>query len=182
MPELPDPKARPHPWDRHGVPVISISLEGGGQGVGEAHELSAAITSASCASPAPSPPHFQGGGNRPSPSFQYVELHVTSNFTFLTGASHPDEMVEQAAALGYRAIAITDRNSLAGIVRGHVAAKETGIAFVVGCRLEIEDGRQFPPPLRVKGWVERTSSKEAHGADCAPPPPPCPHPFREGEK
>ncbi|MEQ8425605.1 MAG: PHP domain-containing protein, partial [Cyclobacteriaceae bacterium] len=53
----------------------------------------------------------------------YAELQVTSNFTFLRGASHPEELVEQAALLGYHAIAITDRKTLAGIVRGHVAAK-----------------------------------------------------------
>lgn len=51
----------------------------------------------------------------------YAELQVTSNFTFLTGASHPDEMVHQAGLLGYRAIAVTDTNTLAGIVRAHVA-------------------------------------------------------------
>src|SRR5687768_12652079 len=67
----------------------------------------------------------------------YAELQVTSNFTFLTGASHPDELVQQAAMLGYRAIAITDKNSLAGIVRAHVAAKEIGIPIAIGCRLEI---------------------------------------------
>lgn len=69
----------------------------------------------------------------------YAELSVTSNFTFLTGASHPDELVAQAAALGYAAVAITDKNSLAGIVRAHVAAKETGIQFIVGARLELRE-------------------------------------------
>ncbi|HEY8958702.1 PHP domain-containing protein, partial [Chitinophaga sp.] len=57
----------------------------------------------------------------------YTELHVTTNFSFLRGASHPEELVEQAAILGYREIAITDRNSLAGIVRAHAAAKIHGI-------------------------------------------------------
>jgi len=65
----------------------------------------------------------------------YVELAVTSNFTFLTGASHPDELVHQAAALGYQAVALTDHNTLAGIVRAHVAAKDAGIPLIVGCRL-----------------------------------------------
>ncbi|MCP3904295.1 MAG: DNA polymerase III subunit alpha, partial [Planctomycetes bacterium] len=72
-------------------------------------------------------------------ALSYAELHTTSNFTFLTGASHPEEFVEQAAALGHRAIAITDRNSLAGIVRAHVAAKEIGIPLVIGCRLELPE-------------------------------------------
>ncbi len=69
----------------------------------------------------------------------YAELQVTSNYSFLRGASHPDELVLQAANLGYSAIAITDRNSLAGIVRAHVAAKEYGIKLIIGCRLDFKD-------------------------------------------
>ena len=71
---------------------------------------------------------------------QYTELQITSNFSFLRGASHPEEMIEQAAALGYAAIAITDRNSLAGIVRAHAAAKKNGIRLVPACRLDLVDG------------------------------------------
>jgi error-prone DNA polymerase len=78
------------------------------------------------------------GPRRSAPDAAYAELEVTSNFTFLTGASHPDELVAHAAALGHRAVAITDTNTLAGIVRAHVAAKETGIQLVVGCRLVFE--------------------------------------------
>jgi error-prone DNA polymerase len=74
---------------------------------------------------------------------QYTELQVTSNFTFLRGASHPDELVEQAAAYGYNAIAITDRNSLAGIVRAHAAAKVTGIRLIPACRLDLLDGQSL---------------------------------------
>jgi len=70
----------------------------------------------------------------------YTELQVTSNFSFLRGGSHPEELVKQAAALGYRAIAITDRNSLAGIVRGHIAAKKYGIRLIPACRLDLMDG------------------------------------------
>ena len=55
----------------------------------------------------------------------YALLGCYSNFTFLEGASHPDEMVAQAAALGWASIGIADVNSLAGIVRAHVAARET---------------------------------------------------------
>src|ERR1700745_173281 len=69
----------------------------------------------------------------------YAELQVATNFSFLRGASHPDELVLTAAALGHRAIAITDRNSLAGIVRAHHAAKEVGIRLVIGCRLDLRD-------------------------------------------
>ena len=54
----------------------------------------------------------------------YAELCVTSNFTFLTGASHPEELVTRAAELGLAAIAITDRNSVAGVVRAYSALKE----------------------------------------------------------
>ena len=75
----------------------------------------------------------------------YTELQVTTNFSFLRGGSHPDELVGQAAALGYNRIAVTDHNTLAGIVRAHVAAKksESEISIIVGCRLNLIDG----PPL-----------------------------------
>jgi error-prone DNA polymerase len=71
---------------------------------------------------------------------RYVELQVTTNFSFLRGASHPEELAEQAAAYGYKEIAITDRNSLAGIVRAHAAAKRAGIRIIPGCRLDLLDG------------------------------------------
>ncbi len=70
----------------------------------------------------------------------YAELQITSNFSFLRGASHPEELASQAAALGYKEIAITDRNTLAGIVRGHVAAKACNIRILPACRLELIDG------------------------------------------
>lgn len=73
----------------------------------------------------------------------YTELQVTTNFSFLRGASHPEELVEQAADFGYGKIAITDRNTLAGVVRAHVAAKKRNIQLIPGCRLELIDG----PPL-----------------------------------
>src|SRR5688572_5809424 len=99
MPELPAPKAWPHPKNVHpkreAIPRSAISIH------------------------------------------PYAELAVASNFTFLCGASHSDELMQQAAVLGYRAIAITDRNSLAGIVRAHVAAKEIGMPLAIGCRLEL---------------------------------------------
>ncbi|HEY0680609.1 MAG TPA: PHP domain-containing protein, partial [Chitinophagaceae bacterium] len=70
----------------------------------------------------------------------YTELQVTTNFSFLRGASHPEELVDQAADLGYKEIAITDRNSFAGLVRAHVAAKKKGIRIIPGCRLDLLDG------------------------------------------
>jgi error-prone DNA polymerase len=72
-------------------------------------------------------------------SHAYAELAVTTNFSFLRGASHADEFVVRAAELGYRAIGIADVNSLAGVVRMHVAAKDAGIRFVVGTRLVFAD-------------------------------------------
>ncbi len=57
----------------------------------------------------------------------YAELQVTANFSFLRGAPHPEEMVHTAAALGLAAVAVTDRNTLAGVVRAHVAAREIGM-------------------------------------------------------
>ncbi len=66
---------------------------------------------------------------------RYAELETTTNFTFLAGGSHPEELVERAAAVGQHAVAVTDTNTLAGVVRAHVAAKEAGLPLVVGCRL-----------------------------------------------
>ena len=72
----------------------------------------------------PEEPHpRRDEGSAPTPP-AYAELCVTSNFTFLTGASHPEELVTRAAELGLAAIALTDRNSLAGVVRAHAALKE----------------------------------------------------------
>ncbi|HYF71025.1 MAG TPA: error-prone DNA polymerase [Ohtaekwangia sp.] len=70
----------------------------------------------------------------------YTELQVTSNFSFLRGASHPEELVEQAKVYGYSAIAITDRNTFAGIVRAYVAAKKNNMRIIPACRLDLLDG------------------------------------------
>jgi error-prone DNA polymerase len=70
----------------------------------------------------------------------YTELQVTTNFSFLRGASHPEELVAQAHEYGYREIAITDRNTFAGVVRAHAAAKERGMRILPGCRLDLLDG------------------------------------------
>ena len=66
----------------------------------------------------------------------YAELQVTGNFSFLRGASHGEEYVAAASALGYAAIAVTDRNTLAGVVRFHGAAKQAGMKFIVGARID----------------------------------------------
>jgi error-prone DNA polymerase len=70
----------------------------------------------------------------------YTELQVTTNFSFLRGGSHPEEFVEEATKLGYNSIAFTDRNTLAGIVRGHVMAQKLGIRIIPACRLDLIDG------------------------------------------
>jgi len=70
----------------------------------------------------------------------YVELQVTTNFSFLRGASHPEELVARAKELGLAALAITDRNSLAGVVRAHIAAKQAGLRLIIGCRLDLAEG------------------------------------------
>lgn len=70
---------------------------------------------------------------------QYAELHCKTNFTFLEGASHADELVAQACALGYHALAITDRNSLAGVVRAHTATKDHPLNLVIGAEITLQD-------------------------------------------
>ena len=73
----------------------------------------------------------------------YAELHCVSNFTFLRGASHPEELVERAHALGYASLAITDECSVAGVVRAHLAAKETGQPLIVGSEFTLLDGMKL---------------------------------------
>ncbi len=69
----------------------------------------------------------------------YAELHCISNYSFLRGASHPEELVHQAASLGYKAIAITDECTMAGVVKAHVAAKECGLKLIVGSEFELDE-------------------------------------------
>ena len=76
-------------------------------------------------------------GAQPNPT--YAELQVTTNFSFLRGGSHPHELVIEAARQGLSAIAIGDRNTLAGVVRAHLAAKEHGVRLIVGARLDLQD-------------------------------------------
>lgn len=84
----------------------------------------------------------------------YSELQVTSNFSFLRGASHAHELVEQAEIFGYKKIAITDRNTLAGIVRAHAACREKQVKLIPACRLDLLDG----PSL-----LAYPTDKEAYG-------------------
>ncbi len=74
----------------------------------------------------------------------YAELHALSNFTFLRGASHPEELVATAAALGYEALAITDECTMSGIVRAHSAAREHGLKkLIIGSELRLPSGRRL---------------------------------------
>ncbi len=91
------------------------------------------------------------GGRRADPPARragicsaYAELHCKTHFSFLRGASHPEELAETAAALGYHALAVTDRNSLAGVVRIHLAAKSCGLKLIVGAEIVPVDA---PPVL-----------------------------------
>ena len=67
----------------------------------------------------------------------YVPLWCKSNFSFLEGASHPDELVQQAHALGIPALALTDRDGVQGMVRAHVKARELGVSLIVGAEVTI---------------------------------------------
>ncbi|MDH3437053.1 MAG: error-prone DNA polymerase [Betaproteobacteria bacterium] len=88
----------------------------------------------------------------------YAELHCLSNFTFLRGASRPEELVEHAQALGYTALAITDECSVAGAVRAHVAAKQSGLKLIIGTEIRLDDG------LRL---VLLATNREGYGSLCA---------------
>ena len=102
----------------------------------------------------------------------YAELQVTSNFSFLRGGSHPDELAITAAALGLSAIAITDRNSLAGVVRAHGAAKGAGIRLIVGARLDLQEDLSllcFPTDRAAYGRLSRlltVGRRRAPKGDC----------------
>ena len=88
---------------------------------------------------------------------RYVELHCKSNFTFLHGASHPHELVQQAAKIGYAGIALTDRETVAGVVRGFVPARDLGFKYIVGTEVHPTDS----PPVIL--WPK---NRAAYGRMC----------------
>jgi error-prone DNA polymerase len=103
----------------------------------------------------------------------YAELAVTTNFSFLRGASHPEELVECAQQLGLAGIGIADRNSVAGVVRAHTKAKEAGLRIVVGARLVFADGTPdiLAYPQDRAGWGRLTrlltlGKRRAEKGDC----------------
>ena len=88
----------------------------------------------------------------------YVELFAISNFTFLTGASHAEELVSRAHKLDLGGLAIADTNTFAGIVRGHSAAKELGLRYLVATRLRFRDGTEilaYPRDRKAFGQLSR---------------------------
>jgi error-prone DNA polymerase len=103
---------------------------------------------------------------------RYTELQVTTNFSFLRGASHPEELVEQAAAYGYTSIAITDRNTFAGVVRAHTAAKKCRVRIIPACRLDLLDGPSLLAfPINRSAYAElsgllSTGNLRAEKGDC----------------
>ena len=111
--------------------------------------------------------------NEVNASVPYAELQVTTNFSFLRGGSHPHELIAAAKVLGLAAIGITDRNSLAGMVRAHLAAKEFGLRLVVGCRLDFRDGSPsllcYPTDRAAYGRLSRlltVGKREASKGEC----------------
>ncbi|MES2808030.1 MAG: PHP domain-containing protein, partial [Bacteroidota bacterium] len=84
---------------------------------------------------------------------KYAELQITSNFSFMLGGSDPGELAERAAELGYTKIAITDRNSVAGVVRAHKEAKARKLGFIPACRLDLQDGPSLMAyPKDISAW------------------------------
>ena len=84
---------------------------------------------------------------------RYAELQCVSNYSFLEGASHAAELVHQAALAGLSAIGIADRNSVAGVVRAHIAAREAGLRLLVGARLDLMDGASLIERIRQESQV-----------------------------
>lgn len=82
----------------------------------------------------------------------YAELDCISNFSFLQGASHPEQLVERAVELGYQALALSDECSLAGVVRAHVQAKESGLKLIIGSRFRLDDMHLIILARNIKGY------------------------------
>jgi len=98
----------------------------------------------------------------------YAELRCKTNFSFLEGASHPDELATRAAELGYAALAITDRNSLAGVVRAHVAAKPLGLKLLIGAEITPEDAPPvllYAPDIKAYARLSRLITRGRRAAE-----------------
>src|SRR5271170_4010920 len=107
--------------------------------------------------------------NDPAP---YAELDAMTNFSFLEGGSHAVELVKQAKALGLLAIGVADRNTLAGVVRAHAAAKKEGLRLLIGCRLTFLDGAElivYPRDRAAYGRLCRLLSLGKSGIEAEAP-------------
>jgi error-prone DNA polymerase len=93
----------------------------------------------------------------------YAELQVASNYSFLRGASHPSELIARAAQLGHTAIALTDRNSLAGVVRAHVAARDSPIRLIPGARLDLTADLEAPDEHSGPSFLCLPTDRAAYG-------------------
>src|SRR5574343_27876 len=92
----------------------------------------------------------------------YAELHCRSHFSFLTGASHPEELVQRAHELGYAALALTDECSVAGVVRAHEASRQVGLPLVVGSLLRLHGEGGTPGCVLIALALDR----EGYGDLC----------------
>ena len=99
---------------------------------------------------------------------RYAELHAKTNFSFLEGASHPDELAARAAELGIAALAVTDRNTLAGVVRAHAAAKELGLQLVIGAQIDLVDAPSVVLWTTDRASYGRLARLITHGRRQAP--------------
>ena len=98
----------------------------------------------------------------------YAELHCLSSFTFLRGASHPEELVARAHQLEYSALAITDECSLAGVVRAHAAAEKCGLQLIIGAEIRTSDGLKLVLLATDRKGYGRLSTLITHGKINAP--------------
>src|SRR5436309_10456362 len=99
---------------------------------------------------------------------RYAELRCKTSFSFLHGASQPDELAARAAQLGLVALAVTDLNSLAGVVRAHVAAKEAGLKLLIGAEITPDDAPPvllYAPDLRAYGRLTRLITRGRRSAE-----------------
>src|SRR5262245_21419888 len=173
MPDPPFPKAKPHPWAGRkqrirATPPKTLPAETPPAGAPPPPREPRTTETANAAAP----PHGDGPPPRAGPKIAYAELAVTSNFSFLRGASHPEELVDRAADLGHEVAAIADLHTLAGVVRAFVAAKAKRIPLAVGCRVEVLGARALaarrrkPAPLPWAELLLFASDAASYGRLC----------------
>src|SRR5260370_36785056 len=103
---------------------------------------------------------------------RYAELRCKTNFSFLCGASHAEELAARAAELGYAALAVTDLNTLAGVVRAHAAAKAVGLKLLIGAEITPYDAPAvllYAPDVKAYGRLSRLITRGRRAApkgDC----------------